>query len=168
VRVDLRWMARRLWRQVLSAIVLASGAPRFLAARLVPGMGRFLYAGTLTNWGLYWLLVTTAAKSDLAWAHPPRRPPWFLRGWTVLTTRVPGFRWFLPRFYGSLWDRLTSKLHGAAELLEAFPFEFFGLALVRIVANLPILGLVLRPLVPVAATVMARPAMQNLGATKVA
>jgi hypothetical protein len=168
VRVDLRWMARRLWRQVLSAFVLASGAPLFLAARAVPGLGPYLYAGTLTAWGLYWLLVTTAAKSDLAWQHLPGRLPWFLRGWTTLTTRVPGFRWFLPRLYGRLWDRVTNKLHGAAELLEAAPFEFAGLAVVRVAANLPILGLLLRPLVPVAATLVSSPAGQNLGATDAA
>jgi len=168
VRLDVRWLWRRLWRQVAAAIVFASGAPFFLVAALVPVVGSALQNATLAAWGMYWLLVTTAAKSDLAWQRPATRPPWFLRAWTLLTTRVPGLRWFLPRAYGRLWHRVTAKLHGAAQLLEAAPFQFLGLSVVRVLATLPLLGLVLRPLVPVAATVIATPVREKMGATETA
>jgi hypothetical protein len=168
LRIDWRRQLRRVWRQVLAAIVFASGAPLFLAARLVPRIGHELQTATLTAWGLYWLLVTTASKSDLAWTGRTVPAPWFLRAWTRLCERVPGFRWFLPRAYGRLWNRVTVKMHGAADLLEEAPWPFLGLSTVRVLANLPLLGLVLRPLLPLAATLLVVTSRQEIGASRVA
>jgi hypothetical protein len=160
LRFNMRKLLGRLWRQLAGAIVLASGAPIFLVARLVPRVGTSLQTAVIIAWGMYWLLVTTAAKSELAWRETPRRPPWFLRGWTQLTTRVPGFRWTLPRAYGRLWFRITRKLHGAALLVEEAPVAMLGLSVVRVAANLPVLGLLLRPVLPVAATLLVTRARQ--------
>jgi hypothetical protein len=153
LRINVRRQFRRLMRQVLAGIVIASGAPFFLAASMVPRIGDALVTVTVTLWGLYWLVVTTAAKSDLAWLEPARLP-WYLRIWKTLTTRVFGFRWWLPRKYGSLWYRITHNLHGGAELAEETPWQMIGLSVARIVSNLPVVGLVLRPLIPVAATLI--------------
>jgi len=155
IRLDARWMFRRLKRQLAAAIVFASGAPLFLLAKLIPRAGEFLCTATITAWGLYWLLVTTAGKSDFAWSTVATQKPWFLRAWTFLVTRVPGFRWWLPRTYGRIWSWLTEKLHRAAQLLEEAPWGYFGLSLVRILGNLPVFSILVRPLLPVAATLIA-------------
>jgi hypothetical protein len=154
LRINLRRQFRRLMRQVLAGIVIASGAPFFLVAAAMPaGIDRVLVTVVVGAWGVYWLVVTTAAKSDLAWLEPARLP-WYLRFWKWLTTRIFGFRWWLPRAYGSLWHRITRNLHGGAELVEEVPFQMIGLSIARIVSNLPVIGLVLRPLIPVAATLV--------------
>lgn len=156
IRLDMKWIFRRIWRQVLGAIVFASGAPFFLLASLFPRIGTTLYAIVLGMWGLYWLLVTTASKSSSAWRDVPRKHPWFLLVWGKATTRVPGFRWAVPRAYGVLWYRVTVKMHGASEVLEQQPYAIAGLAVVRILGNLPVLSLLVRPLLPVAAELVVR------------
>jgi hypothetical protein len=156
VRLDLRWVIRRVLRQIAGAVVFASGLPLFFAARLLPGvLGRVVYPITLVVWGGYWFVVMTAGKSDSAWNTPATRLPWFLRGWRWLTEHVPGFRWFLPRAYGTLWTRVSRKSHLAAERVERAPAEFAGLSAVRLLCSLPIASVYLRPLLPVAASRIA-------------
>ncbi len=155
MRLDLLWALRRLWRQLLGLVVLGSAAPFLFAARAIPAVGPTLYTLVLGGWGAYWLLVTTAGKSEGAWTVAASRSPWFRRAWATLTTRVPGFRWWLPRTYGRLWKRVTRKLDRAAEIAEARPWAFLGLSLVRVAGNLPIASVLVRPLLPVAATALA-------------
>jgi hypothetical protein len=162
LRFDLRWALRRVGRQVVALVVFASGAPFFLAARIVPDVGTSLYTIMLAAWGAYWLVVTTAGKSDVAWSGRAARAPWFRRVWSYCTKHVPGFRWALPRLYGRLWQRVTSPLDRAAEIAEARPWVFVGLSLVRLAGNLPIISILVRPLVPVAATLLsASPASEH-------
>jgi hypothetical protein len=154
LRFDVRWALRRVGRQVVALMVFASGAPFFFAARIVPGVGPSLYTIMLGAWGAYWVVVTTAAKSDAAWSGAAAREPWFRRVWSHCTEHVPGFRWSLPRIYGWLWQRVTSPLDRAAEIAAARPWVFVGLSLVRLAGNLPIVSILVRPLLPVAATLL--------------
>jgi hypothetical protein len=155
MRFDPRWALRRTGRQVVALLVFASGAPFFLLARIVPGVGPKLYLIILGAWGAYWVVVTTAGKSDAAWSGPTTRDPWFRRTWSFCTTHVPGFRWALPRMYGRLWRRVTCPLDRAAEIAEARPWAFVGLSLVRLAGNLPIISILVRPLLPIAATLLS-------------
>jgi hypothetical protein len=162
VRVDFSYLRLKLRRTIRNAIMFASGAPFFFLARAIPVVGGILSNSLLIAWTIYWWVVTTAAKSELAWRSPAPEPPWFLRGWDFLTTRVPGFRWFLPRWYGRVWSRATKRLHGAAVLVEDAPAELLGLSIVRILGDAPLLSIAVRPLLPIGATTVATRG-QNVG-----
>ena len=162
VRIDFGYLRLKLRRTIHNAIMFASGAPFFFLARAIPVVGDILSTSLLIAWTVYWWVVTTAAKSELAWRSPAPEPPWFLRGWDFLTTRVPGFRWFLPRWYGRLWSRATKRLHGAAVLVEDAPAELLGLSIVRILGDAPLLSIAVRPLLPIGATTVATRG-QNVG-----
>jgi hypothetical protein len=146
---------KRLWRKLLSEmgafLVLASGAPFFLVEQNIPYVGRYAYGATVASWGFYWLLVSTAAKSDRSWKMKDAPQPWFLRFWDRLVAATPRpLRW-IPRGYGRIWARVTRSMNGAAAITEAAPMYVVGLVLVRVAGKIPIASLVLRPLLPVAA-----------------
>jgi hypothetical protein len=162
VRVDFAYLRLKLRRTIHNAIMFASGAPFFLLAREIPVVGDILSSSLLIAWTIYWWVVTTAAKSELAWRSAAPEPPWFLRTWDWLTTSVPGFRWFLPRWYGRIWSRATKRLHGAAVLVEDAPAELLGLSIVRILGDAPLISIAVRPLLPIGATTVATRG-QNVG-----
>jgi hypothetical protein len=162
VRIDWTYLRLKVRRTIHNAIMFFSGAPFFLLARAIPVVGEIFSNALLIAWTIYWWMVTTAAKSELAWIVPAPEPPWFLRTWDWLTTRMPGFRWFLPRWYGRVWSRATKKLHGAAILVEDAPAELLGLSIVRILGDAPLLSIAVRPLLPIGATTVATRG-QNLG-----
>jgi len=151
LRVDLGYLWRKLKRRIAIALVLASGAPLFLAAVAIPRAGRWLQGAVVAVWGVYWLAVGIAGKSDFSDEAPADREPWFLRVWQWLVERVFLFRWFLPRWYGRLWRRLTRGGRAAAVSFEEAPLSFAALLGARAVASVPVMSLVLKPYVAAAA-----------------
>jgi hypothetical protein len=102
-------------------------------------------------WSGYWFVVFSTSKTGQAWKDTTERPPWFLRGWNWLTTRVPGFRWGFLQAYGRFWTNRTRSVFSPAVELEKQPWAFTGLTVIRALAILPVLKCFLRPLIPVAA-----------------
>jgi hypothetical protein len=149
VRVDLRWLWRRIVYQVKGAILLASAFPFVLLADAIGG--RHAANGVLAVWGTYWLAVLTIGKSALAWHHRPPRTPWFVRGLDEAAARVPLLGWRPVRLYRRLWARLTRGMWAPATELEEAPFRSAGLLVARMVAGIPGLSVFMRPLIPVAA-----------------
>jgi hypothetical protein len=69
----------------------------------------------------------------------------------MLTERVPGFRWWLPRWYGRLWRKLSDAIFSPCKAVEDAPYALLGLSLCRILFGLPGVYLFIRPFIPVAA-----------------
>jgi hypothetical protein len=152
VRVDFAWMRKKVQRRWRAFLLFAVGLP-VLWLFTVPFFCSSTLSSVLTTaWAAWWWVVFTAAKSSRAWDVPPTtpRPPWFLRGWTWLTTSVPGFRWGFLQRYGAFWTRRTQEVTAPIATAERHPWAFAGLALVRFLGALPPMKFFLRPLIPVA------------------
>lgn len=146
VRLDLRWLWRRLKRKVRGVRVFVVGLPVLGIVSLVPVIGSPLYGALAFVWGLYWLAVFAGAKSALAWSDEFTAPdPWFLRA----VLRVPVLRW-----YARVWRRFTRDVFAPCRRFEEAPFELGGLALARLIGTIPVLYLFMRPLLPVAAAIV--------------
>ncbi|HVP61446.1 MAG TPA: hypothetical protein VMT11_12850 [Myxococcaceae bacterium] len=152
IRLDVPWVRRKTNRRVqfflgfLPGIVLISAVTSLLPLR------RPLVSLLTACWSAYWWVVMTAGQTARAWSPPETTPPpWYLRGWNFLTTRVFLFRWALPRAWGGIWARFARRFYGPSERVEEQPLEFAGLALSRAVALFPIFKLLVRPVFPVAA-----------------
>ncbi|WP_225413278.1 hypothetical protein [Stigmatella hybrida] len=150
VRLNVRWLLKELrhrWRSLV-VFVLGTVVLSFLTLPL-PG-SRLLMGVLVPLWSAYWVVVFTASKSARAWTDTTAGAPWFLRGWTVLTTQVPGFRWKLLQGYGRFWTERTRFAFSPAAEVERQPWAFAGLSVVRALSMLPVLKCFLRPLIPVA------------------
>ena len=152
VRLDMRWVRKKISRRIRALLVFMSGLPLIyaLTALLYPIRSELL-AVLLPAWSAYWLVVFITAKSAYAWTNAEAGPPWFLRGWTWLTTRVPGFRWSFLQRYGEFWTRRTREVFPPAAEMEKQPWAFAGLTLVGTLSMLPLVKCFVRPLIPVAA-----------------
>ncbi|MDY7225506.1 hypothetical protein [Hyalangium rubrum] len=151
VRLDVTWMQKKVSRRIRGFVVFAAGLPVLLLLAAPLCSVQNLLAVFIPVWSAYWLVVFTAGKSARAWESTSGRPPWFLRAWTWLTTRMPGFRWETLQGYGRFWERRTLSVFSPAIEVEKQPWAFAGLALVRALAMLPLVKCFLRPLIPVAA-----------------
>lgn len=174
VRVNLAWTWRRVKRYLRGLKVFACGMVLIGLVQLLPLIGTPLYATLTALWGFHWLAIFNLAKTDLAWrpeaaianerdayekslvtagAVPPSRySPWFLRLWDAATSRVPGVRWWLPRWYGRVWRRFTFSTFPACLTAEQVPYETAGLGVARVLlGGIPGIYMFLRPLIPVAA-----------------
>jgi len=152
VRVDPRWITKRVRRYLRGWIVFAAGLPALFLLTFLPIVGRYLYAVATSLWATYWLAVLVTAKSAEAWREEHTAgPPWFLRRWEHLTARIPGFRWWLPRLYGRVWRRSTTQVFSPAARFERSPWELAGLALARVLGGIPGFYFFVRPFMPVAA-----------------
>jgi hypothetical protein len=69
-----------------------------------------------------------------------------------MCARVPLMRRRLPREYGALWKRMSAKVAGPQEVVEAARTEFFGLLIARMIAAIPVISIFARPLIAIAAT----------------
>lgn len=153
VRLNMPWLRSKMQRRWRSLVVFAVGVPVLWGTKML------LPAGTedagftvlLSVWGAWWFVVFTAGKSARAWDEQTPREPWFLRGWSWLTTRVVPLRWALFGVYGSLWTTFTRPVFSPVASVERQPWTFSGLAVVRALAVLPLVKCFLRPLIPVAA-----------------
>lgn len=152
IRLDLPWVRRKTNRRVQFFLGFLPGLGVISALTWLLPMRRTVASILTALWSAYWWVVMTAGQTARAWSPPETTPqPWYLRGWTFLTSRVFLFRWSLPRAWGRIWARFSRRFYGPSERVEEQPLEFAGLALSRAVALLPILKLLVRPVFPVAA-----------------
>lgn len=156
VRVDLTWMGKKFSRRVRAIIVFGVGVPVFYLFTGPLGLSETLWLPAFLLWTAYWLAVFTTSKTALSWQDESGRAPWFLRAWTWLTTKMPGFRWGLLRAYGRFWANRTRSVFSPAVEFEKQPWAFMGLAVIRALAILPVAKCFLRPLIPVAAAHLVR------------
>ncbi len=154
VRIDFKWLRRKLRRRIRGLQVLIPG---FLIASPVFVMAWVFEADIITTvltgaWTFYWWMVFSAARTARAWAWEktavPNAP---LRGWIWLTNNVAGFRWWGPRVVSWVWVRTTREMFSPAKAVELDPAAFAGLALMRLIGNVPLLRILLRPVMSVVA-----------------
>ncbi|MCP3060562.1 hypothetical protein LXT21_17405 [Myxococcus sp. K38C18041901] len=154
VRLNVQWLRKKVQRRVRAMLLFAVGVPAavFIVSPLFcTGLSSPLITVITSLWGVWWLMVFTAAKSCHAWdTVEGQRPPWFLRAWTVLTTKVPGLRWGILQRYGAMWTRRTSEVYAPVASVERHPWAYAGLSLVRFVGSFAPLKFFVRPLIPVA------------------
>jgi hypothetical protein len=150
-RIDMKWVRTRVRRYLRGVQVVLAGLPVIYAFTAPLPNTDTLLAVLIPLWSGYWVVVFTTAKSARAWTDSNAGEPWFLRGWNWLTTRVPGFRWRFLQRYGLFWANRTRDMFAPAAEMEKQPWAFSGLALVRMLSELPLLKCFLRPLIPVAA-----------------
>jgi hypothetical protein len=168
VALNVGWMIKRAKRYIRGLRVWLLGLPLLGLVAVVPVAGAPLYGLLVVAWAAYWLAVFNVAKSELAWRREPEviahevevargavpdrgLTPSYMRWFGLLTERVPGFRWWLPRWYGRLWRRWSRSAFPACLTAESVPWEAAGLALARILSGVPGLYMFVRPLIPVAA-----------------
>nr|WP_246357833.1 hypothetical protein [Pyxidicoccus fallax] len=151
VHVDFAWIRKKVKRRWRAMLLFVVGVPAMLVLTMPVLCNTHVVSVLSTAWGAYWLVVFTAAKSARAWeATTSPRPPWFLRAWTWLTTKVPGMRWGFLQRYGALWERRTQEVLAPVSTVERHPYAYAGLALIRFLGAFPPMKFFLRPLIPVA------------------
>lgn len=151
VRLDVPWLRKKLSRRIRAFVVFIVGMPVLYGLTAAFPIRHELMAVLVPAWSAYWLVVFTTARSAYAWKDAAPRAPWFLRGWTWLTTRVPGFRWGFLQRYGDFWTRRTQDVFSPAAETEKQPWAFAGLTVFGMLSMLPLARCFLRPLIPVAA-----------------
>lgn len=170
------WVFEGFRRKVQAALVLtASAAPALLLLGvIVLGPSRWLarhddgalgLVALAAQWvlaqlpnaallaiSLYWLAVLAVGRSGHAWRDDA--PAWSLLRWVEARSARH------PALFGPLrlWARLVARPMGLmnrpAAVVDEVPWEATGLALVQLLTNIPGLRLLLRPLMPVAATLV--------------
>lgn len=174
VRLNVDWVKTRIKRRFRGFLLFTLGAPPLWTLSffvVLPLMGinhvwevfdtsavvSRLYGLLAAAWGGYWLVVFTAAKTQLAWVNEHKAPePWFLRLWGSFTERLPSAVAWLPRGYGRAWRSMSRQVFSPADCFEHAPYEFSGLAALRLLGSVPGLYAFVRPLVPVAAALLAK------------
>ena len=154
VRLDPGWVWRKVKRRRHGAVVFALGYPLLSLLLLVPRVGDALHAGAAAAWGAYWLCVFTLGKTAFAWTDEAPPDPWFLRLCSAAQREIPLLRRWLPAALIRAWRRHTGVALRPAALVERMPWEAAGLACVRLLGGIPGIYLLVRPLIPVAATAM--------------
>lgn len=158
VRFDFKWLKKKILRRFRGYRVYLVAMPAAALLMLIPLVGTRLYSMLIALWSLYWTVVYTAAKSAAAWRDEEHAPdPWFIAGWMWLATRVPGFRWTLPRAYGRWWRRQSKDMFSPCHAVALHPSAMAGLALFRFLCDFPGAYLFARPFLPVAAAYILRP-----------
>jgi hypothetical protein len=154
VRLNLPWLRTKLKRRLRGLVLFLMAMPLFWFLVSVPPFLFFrgiLLPALTSVWAAWWFVVFASAKSARAWeAEATAGPPWFIRGWTWLTTHVPGFRWSIPRRYGAFLENRTRDVYSPAECVERQPWVFVGLGLARTLTLVPGVKCFIRPLIPVA------------------
>ncbi|AEI65908.1 hypothetical protein [Corallococcus macrosporus] len=153
VRLNVPWLRKKVKRRWRAFLLLMVGVPALVVVTL-PFMcaSHAVFTTLFALWSAWWFVVFTAAKSARAWEPTtgPARPPWFLRAWTTLTTRVPGLRWGALQRYGASWGRRTEEVFAPVASAERYPWVFAGLSVVRFLGSFPPMKFFVRPLIPVA------------------
>lgn len=150
IRLNIPWLRAKMKRRWRAMMLFFMAAPfLWLVTLPLPGHSA-LFTALMSVWGAWWYVVFSAAKSNRAWKDEAAPTPLFLRGWTWLTTHIPGFRWGLPKRYGSGMEKLTRTIYSPVATVERQPWEYAGLAMLRAAAMIPGLKVFVRPLIPVA------------------
>jgi hypothetical protein len=155
LRLDLKWLWRKLRRRIRGALVLAAGVATLLPVlfvALVLGQKDLVFTAVVSVVSGYWWVVFTAARSARAWrGEDDPTPPRPLRFALELSRRWRWLRWFgvpwLVRF--AVWA--SKSMAAPARNIERDLPRFVGLALARVLATLPVVRLVLRAPLIVAA-----------------
>lgn len=152
LRIDFKWLRKRLRDKVRGTLVFASLLPFLGMVSWIPAVGPLLSGVLLTLWGVYWSGVFAAAKTAHGWRDEATAPdPFFLRRWDSVTGGLPGAVRWAPLTYGRIVRRSTRSLFAPASRLEARPWELTGLSLARALRHVPGLYLTMRPFYGVAA-----------------
>ena len=160
IHLDFGWLVTKVKRRVREALLLASALPLIAICMAIPiplvhsnhlgiDVDDAVSAVLSGAWAVYWLAVFAIANAPAAWSDASPPPPWYAR---VLYALAPvPLLGAAARLYGRVWARVTRSVHPACAAFEAAPYEAAGLALARLLAGLPGIYLVSRPLFPVAA-----------------
>jgi len=152
IRLDLPWVRRKANRRAQFFLGFLPGQALISAVGWLVPPHRTLTSALTAVWLAYWWMVMTAGQSARAWSPPETTPrPWYLRAWFFLTDRVFVFRWWVPRAWGRIWERMARRFYGPSARVEEQPLEFAGLGLSRALILVPVVKLLLRPVFPVAA-----------------
>jgi len=149
VALDLGWIRKRIRRRIRGFMVMVPGFVAIWFFSLVTG--RAISSVLSALWISYWWVVFSLAKSARAWPEPAPTAPWYLRAWDAMAGAVPiletgPFRWwrnYLASSSSSVWSPISWS--------ERLPAQGAALALMRLGANVPGLGMAVRPLVPLCA-----------------
>jgi hypothetical protein len=153
VRIDIRWLGRKLKRKLRGMMVIGVGLPAVLVVSLIPIAGKYLYPLLAFTWTTYWIGVFTASKSSFAWRTEgavDAPEPWFLRAATRVTKDTFLGRFGLARLYVIVWRNLSSGVFPPAREFEDHPYELLGIAAFRTLLAVPGTYLFFRPILPVA------------------
>lgn len=152
LRFDFGWLKMKAWRALRFILFMVVGTPPAWLLHAIPVAGPALAGAWGAAWTAYWASVFAVANTFLAWEVHTHgdRAPWFVR-----ILRVPGRVLVvgLPfRLYAWVLTRATRRVWPACIAFEEAPWEAAGLAVARLVAGIPLLYLVCRPMFPPAAT----------------
>lgn len=176
VRLDVHWLITKMKRRIQGGIILlASGLPvaillliiiaPFVSAiadafKTMPMAESMIevFANAVPNIvlaavGSYWLGVFTLGKTAHAWRDEIVTDPFFLRAFDRWADRFPRLLGWL-HLYARVLRRALGLVRRPAYVVEHARWETAGFILLRIVVSLPCVYLLLRPLIPVAATVV--------------
>ncbi len=155
LRIDLKWLWRKLRRRIRGTLVLVAGVATLfpvLLVGLVVGQKDLVFTAVVSVVSSYWWVVFTAARSARAWrGEEDPTPPRPLRVALEVTRR---WRWL--RFLGvpvlvrlAVWA--SSSMAAPARNIERDLPRFAGLAVTRVLASIPVVRVVLRAPIIVAA-----------------
>jgi hypothetical protein len=151
LRLDFGWLWLKGWRALRFLLFLTLVSPIAWALGLIPVVGAPLAVSIEAVWTAYWASVFAIANTFVAWEpHPWPEPPWFIR---VLRPvgRIPVLG--IPfRIYARILTMATRNVWPACMAFEEATWEGAGLALARVVASVPFVYLVFRPIFSPAAT----------------
>ncbi|MBK7864458.1 MAG: hypothetical protein IPJ65_38810 [Archangiaceae bacterium] len=154
IRLDWGWLKRRAQRRIWMfwpLLVVGLLSAPLAVIPLVGGKLTSALASVTTAW---LFVVGTAAKTGRGWDDE------FDRDAAFIAVPLARLRWVPARWFARLWRWSWKRLKRPAAAASSRPAELSGLALARLVGLVPLAGLLLRPLVPVAATELLRPAVQ--------
>ncbi|MFZ5446756.1 MAG: hypothetical protein ACOZQL_42610 [Myxococcota bacterium] len=154
VRVDVKWLRKKLGQKVRGVLVLLPGfvafTPVFLATKVL-GLDDFVMPPLMFGWSAYWWCTFTVGRSGLAWEDEASgAQPHPLRWWLARTERTPGFRWFGPRWVGAFAKWAMKRDLAPAVAFERAPLYFVGVGLARFVTSPPLVRLAFREAVDAA------------------
>jgi hypothetical protein len=152
IRLDVRWVWRKLKARTRGALVFASVIPLASLFSQVGLPGRAAAAVLVAAWSVYWAGVFVTAKTAHGWTNEATAPqPFYLRTWNQASRPLPWVIRWIPATYGKIWAWLTHSLFAPASRFEASPYELTGLALARVVRYVPGVYLLFKPLFGVSA-----------------
>lgn len=176
VHLDVQWLVTKMKRRIQGGIILLVSAvpPAVAVTAIVMPLALSLakaLAGVkgsnpvinllanvpsnlfITAFGAYWLGVFTLGKTAHAWRDEIVDDPFYLRRMDALADRFPRlFGWL--HLYARVLRRALGLVRRPSWVVERAPWETAGLVLLRIVISLPAVYVLVRPLIPVTATVI--------------
>lgn len=168
LRVDLRWLARRLWRKLRWSLQLVRGAIASVPLLLVAAVfidtqpATFLVLGA---WTAYWWCAFTAARSARGWRDAAAGPqPWLVRWLDALVESTPGLGWFLPRWQVRLLAWASRSEAPPAVAMERDLPTMVGLGLARAATFVPVVRLAFRAAIDTAVAEALERSSGGLGA----